>query len=263
MLTRTAWRSTASVSHPCPPRRIPERRRGGFTLVELLVVIGIIAVLISLLLPSLNRARENAKQTVCLSNMRQIGLAFVMYNNANNGYFPRPGAGTQREDWIHWEPTRKLEDSALAPFMAKPINPEFFRCPSDQLSYRPSGSNYTYSYSVNYLICRLPNSGWPTATYYPGERDGIRVTEIRDPSNKILLIDESNLTLDDGCWAWQSVFGDGRNVLSHRHDKTLNEVTAQDPKAGRGNVAMVDGHAEYVPRKASFDPFHYDPRRKR
>ena len=87
MIARAAWGSTASVPRPDPSlRRTPKLlRRGGFTLVELLVVIGIIAVLISLLLPSLNRARENAKQTVCLSNMRQIGLAFVMYNNANNG----------------------------------------------------------------------------------------------------------------------------------------------------------------------------------
>jgi prepilin-type N-terminal cleavage/methylation domain-containing protein len=64
------------------------RIRRAFTLVELLVVIGIIAVLISVLLPTLAQARKASQRTVCLSNMRQLAQALVLYTNANRGWYP-------------------------------------------------------------------------------------------------------------------------------------------------------------------------------
>src|SRR3954471_24521155 len=68
-----------------------ETRKHGFTLVELLVVIGIIAILVAVLLPALRKARQSAQTAACLSNLRQIGLAFHMYANENHSWLPSPG----------------------------------------------------------------------------------------------------------------------------------------------------------------------------
>ncbi|MDB5298003.1 MAG: hypothetical protein JWO31_3986 [Phycisphaerales bacterium] len=85
------------------------RTSRAFTLVELLVVIGIIALLISILLPSLTRARQQALKTQDLSNIRQVAATFVMYANENRGAWPRGekgGAATSTDDltWV-WRDT--------------------------------------------------------------------------------------------------------------------------------------------------------------
>src|SRR5688572_14184333 len=68
----------------------PASRHAGFTLVELLVVIGIIALLISILLPALNGVRRRAQSTACMSDVRQIFMAMSMFATDNKGHLPRP-----------------------------------------------------------------------------------------------------------------------------------------------------------------------------
>src|SRR5687767_1335742 len=91
---------TTMVRHPgnTPPR--PK----AFTLVELLVVLGIIAVVAAMLMPSLRRAREQANMAICASNLGQIGKAFLMYAQENGDRFPYHAdwSDTYKADWIHW-----------------------------------------------------------------------------------------------------------------------------------------------------------------
>src|SRR3982751_296361 len=81
------------------PKR-SSRHRGAFTLVELLVVIGIIALLISILLPALNKARRSARATVCLSNLRQLSTSFTIYIQENKGKYS-PYFTTPHLQWLH------------------------------------------------------------------------------------------------------------------------------------------------------------------
>jgi len=123
------------------PRR---RSRGGFTLIELLVVIAIIAILAAILFPVFARAREQARKSVCLSNMKQIGLSLGMYVQDYDQTFPPGGLKV-------WEVTKTTDRNLLAAQLQPYTkNDQLFRCPSDRGwdKYRPSvflafGSSYT------------------------------------------------------------------------------------------------------------------------
>jgi len=232
-------------------------RRRAFTLVELLVVIGIIALLISILLPSLSRAREQAKRVQCASNMRQIGLAVLGYNNENKGWFPRASAdagnGFSNDDWIFWDPGRApiRDQGALVKFLGDKFFVEaHYRCPSDDVT---AHTVYPYSYSMNELM-----GGLLFATN-PGSDLHVRIknTQIKRPAEKIMFVDESSTTIDDGCWAPQHYATDGRNIISNRHDKTAEK--SNDPHAGNGNALFADQHVEFTDRYNSVKIEYWDP----
>jgi prepilin-type N-terminal cleavage/methylation domain-containing protein/prepilin-type processing-associated H-X9-DG protein len=106
-----------------PAGAVRTRWRGGFTLVELLVVIGIIAVLIAVLLPALKKARRAAETATCLSNLRTLGQAYFMYVTADkNGYLPMcvyPSWNLRPTDPA-WQPSVHWYE-ALSPYLGRKI----------------------------------------------------------------------------------------------------------------------------------------------
>jgi prepilin-type N-terminal cleavage/methylation domain-containing protein/prepilin-type processing-associated H-X9-DG protein len=162
------------------------KRTRGFTLVELLVVIGIIALLISILLPVLGKAREAANQAVCLSNQRQLGYAAMLFANDHRGYLPtcsddqwaKQADQNRRKFAYRDEPTAPdgtgmvVKDwaSALLPYLGGSDTDTFMtapeekskvlRCPSDPWleQGQATGSGYT---GPGYLI-------WNNVGYYDG-----------------------------------------------------------------------------------------------
>jgi prepilin-type N-terminal cleavage/methylation domain-containing protein/prepilin-type processing-associated H-X9-DG protein len=241
-------------------------KRNAFTLVELLVVIGIIAVLIAVLLPTLHRAREAANRIQCGSNLRQIAMAFVMYANENSGSFPAfaSNGNTSRQrqwDWIHWQPGRQFEDGAIMPYLGS-ANPQVFRCPSDDVEAHKivqagsSNDRYRFSYAMNRY---MDTSGL-------GGSQVRRFTQVRNSSEKILLVEEDERTIDDGRWE-PIVPGSNVNFLALRHDlrrelpdsPSVPSMAVLPNAERRGNAAFVDGHVEYITRRMAHDPQYYLP----
>lgn len=275
--------------------RRPPRFRLAFTVIELLVVTGIIGVLIALLLPTLGRARESARRAHCASNLRQLMQAIVMYGADYEGYFPGSGiaAGLNggapfSSDWVHWEPSRDLNDSSTAQYLGRPVNPDIYRCPSDDVTshqlartYGPNTFQPVHLYRYSYCMVRWAGSAeyiyiWRQSSAGHRHAEEMWVPKpgmIKDPSRTILLGEVDERDLRDGAWEPGGAYVEGptrwEELLSIRHDEHRRDERWLPGYAAnraypdrRGNVAFVDGHVEFITRRLAHDPRLWGPHLK-
>ncbi|MEA3400241.1 MAG: prepilin-type N-terminal cleavage/methylation domain-containing protein [Armatimonadota bacterium] len=207
--------------------------RKGFTLIELLVVIAIIAILAAILFPVFARAREKAKQTSCLSNVKQLMTACRMYVGDYDDNFcwayHQPGAVETRYWFNKWLPYVK--------------NKEVFVCPSSpNLRYRGYGN---YGYNIRGLPGQNTSTGYDGFGYYYADHDTwnngvVNLSDVEFPAEAIVLGDQSA----------RDYSGDGLYLITY---SVLNFLP--DVHNGGGNYGFVDGHAKWLkPETVHGDP---------
>jgi prepilin-type N-terminal cleavage/methylation domain-containing protein len=233
------------------------RTKRAFTLVELLVVIGIIAVLIGILLPALSRAQRNARMTACLSNQRQLVLALMMYCQDNKGTFP---GGSGYSPWRDangapqptrfWEKLANYDTDAFNPYscnqdpesgptyLAKYVNnsKKIPACPGAFEEIKDTGTghlaartNYLYPMSLVYEPLQIWNGTAANPT--PPPQTPQKLVKVKYPTQKTVIIDRKTY----------------HEKLVHDPDKVPEGTANNTKKDKRPRIAVgfADGHVDY------------------
>ena len=149
-------------------------RKSAFTLIELLVVIAIIAILAAILFPVFAQAREKARQATCQSNLKQLGLAFLMYASDNDGTFPAPitvagvagGTGQVPPTWTSGDnltTTRYVEAGAIWPYVKQRGNGglgNVYGCPDAVSTPSTAAVGYSSAPGANYVMNQYLQGQW-------------------------------------------------------------------------------------------------------
>jgi len=230
-------------------KKIHASQRMGFTLLELLVTIAIIAVLISLLLPALSAAKARSWQTQCLSNNRQIILAWTMYTHDNDGSIPPNVNGLWGKGvWTNWVAGTMFNqvdatNSALLVDQSQSMiaryidNPKLFKCPGDK-------SRFVRSFAMNHRLNPVSDDGPPVFTEGFGTNwmTFRKVDEIRNPSDIFVTIDERSDSINDAYFVV-----DVTNTGSVDGTGPVNPYMIIDYPANYhsgSTLSFADGHSE-------------------
>jgi len=203
--------------------------RRGFTLIELLVVIAIIAILAAILFPVFARAREKARQTSCLNNLKQLALAVKSYlaDSDDRFYSQWQAAVTVNQPY-------NFGYHRLMPYIK---NNQIWVCPNDNRANcaQDGSANWTSSWRQSY------NHNTNVFGNMPGTTNPLSTTYIAYPAETPLLID-----------------GKDRNQIWGRPWWASAVQTYCDPRHNEGaNLCYVDGHAKWLPQSTLFDPNFY------